>query len=312
MPSDLWPLKAAIDAIERAGWTRDLQRVLLAAAEKAGAHAYLGDFLVRRRVRELSDPIGCQALVDRLRPFGEVGKEALCAWIAAMADWSVNPPKDSFWSVPFYHPFPPQVWFRSRGFRGVIAKERERFRADDRLWGVAGYAYRTVRDYTSAAAWMADWRDRKGAEGWMLVNPAEAYRAHGRGDESHAISLYAIERCSGHPRGIHLLWLGADALLAGDLATAEGRITEGKSLVGGDDYQSLAAILEGVLKILQTPTDRRAVAALRRQIDAAVRRYPHFRRERDTIATWRALLKRIAAAGVGAGTRIWCMRRRLR
>lgn len=86
--------------------------------------------------------------------------------------------------------------------------------ADDFAWGKSGYALTTVGAWEAAARWARRWRERAGAEGWMLANATLALRAAGA-PEAAAVSRHALDACPDH-RGLHAAWLAFDAAIAGD------------------------------------------------------------------------------------------------
>ncbi len=202
---------------------------------------------------------------------------------------------------------------RSRPLRRQIRLRRDYLRGNVKLWGTTGYAFHTLRDYRAAIDWLADWRERKGVEAWMLVNIAEPHRALGNVAEAHAISEHAItlgdEQSLAH--GIHLLWLACDATLANDLAAAEPLITRARPLIEGDTYPRLADIFDGVLALLRNSRDRAVTLAARTKIQTAISSYPNFRKDDEVRRSVDRLLRHVAASGVDWRSRWWCWRTRV-
>jgi cellulose synthase operon protein C len=157
-----------------------------------------------------------------------------------------------------------------------VNTNREWLRKDDLLWGGAGYALTTIRDWSRAAAWMSDWKTRSGAKPWMLVNTAESLRAVGKDAEGAECSKHALKLPPDNGTRLHELLLAADAAFRGDfdyVAEHLPAVTDRESL--DLDYQFLVALVDAVMEVAGSsePERGRAFRRAMRQIDAAKAEY---------------------------------------
>jgi hypothetical protein len=195
----------------------------------------------------------------------------------------------------------------------VLRARADQLRGDVSLWGTAGYALHTMRDYRRVVGWMADWRERPDAEGWMLVNVAEARRALGNDAEGHEINARGLAVSPfGNPRGIHTLWLAADAVFAGDPASARQMLNAEDFSRLGPAYQFLREMLEATLAVLLAGDRRSAFPEARSRVAAAVAAHPDFERDGELRALYRRCVRLISRSGVGLRGRIWSLTRALK
>jgi hypothetical protein len=85
-------------------------------------------------------------------------------------------------------------------FRRLWRARRDWFRQDDLLWGKVGYALSCAGRHQNAAAWLADWRQRKEVEPWMLDNLLIAYQETGC-DAEAATLIEDARACPRHGGG---------------------------------------------------------------------------------------------------------------
>jgi hypothetical protein len=273
-----------------------------AAAAKADCNGWVGEWLAGRLADTGRLHEGMR-LVEHLETSGgnsEVAMAALCGYLRRAADLAATDSGGDARAA------------RSAVYE-VLRARTQQLRGDVLPWGTAGYALHTMRDYPRAVGWMADWRDRKDAEGWMLVNVAEAHRALGNDAEAHEIDTRGLAVSPfGNPRGIHTLWLAADAIFAGDPASAR-QMLEAEDLSSlGPPYQFLREMLEATLAVLLAADRRSAFPVARSRVATAVAAHPAFERDGELRALYRKCVRLISRSGVGLRGRIWSLTRALK
>jgi tetratricopeptide (TPR) repeat protein len=302
LEDDVLPLQMGASAVEQAGWHADLEQVMRAAAGKAECDPWVGEWLTGRLADTGRLHEGMR-LVEHLEKSGasaDVAAAALRGYLRRAADLAAT---DSGGEARAG---------RSAVYE-VLRARTEQLRGDVSLWGTAGYALHTMRDYPRVVAWMADWRDRADAEGWMLVNVAEAHRALGNDAVAHEINTRGLAVSPyGNPRGIHTLWLAADAIFAGDPPSARQMLSGEDFSRLGPPYQFLREMLEATLAVLLAGNRRSAFPAARSRVAAAVAAHPAFERDGELRALYRKCVRLISRSGVGLRGRIWSLTRALK
>jgi cellulose synthase operon protein C len=95
-----------------------------------------------------------------------------------------------------------------------------RLRADDSLWGMAGFALRSRGLYRRCTQWLADWRRRPDAGGWALENLAHSLYFLKKSRQAADVNRQALARRPDHSRALHELWLAHYEFFAGNLPAA--------------------------------------------------------------------------------------------
>jgi hypothetical protein len=134
--------------------------------------------------------------------------------------------------------------------RDLIKREGTELARDTRCWGQAGYAFTTLGLYKEAAAWLADWRERKDAEPWMVFNLAYALRHLGRDEEANEVSRQVLEGCGDHTSGDHRLFLAWDDAIAGRLAEAKASLAQLPEQGGVSFYTVLRGLVAALVAVL--------------------------------------------------------------
>src|SRR5262249_54250908 len=134
----------------------------------------------------------CARRLDRLLDRGELGRQALIAYLEVLSEKR----KGKWWAV-----------------RRLVHRHRDRLRQDVHGWGAVGYVLTNTADWRKAAEWLADWPERPGVEPWMLINLVIALRSLGRDAEANRVSQHAVTLPEGPTSRHHTLWLGLDAAL---------------------------------------------------------------------------------------------------
>ena len=160
---------------------------------------------------------------------------------------------------------------------------------------------------------MADWKVRKGAAAWMLVNLAESYRAIKRDDEAHAIHLHAEALpVTGYekPRSIHRLWLAADAARDGHVDAATALLDKINMESVDRDYKFLRKVIDAMINAGRSK-DSADFALVKQTLAAARKIHPAFAKDRELKRIYLQSLDAIASACNGIVPRCWCFWHRL-
>lgn len=309
MPDDdPWPIRAAYHAAIDAGWAAEAEQALLDAAARPEANPVIGEYLVQQYANSRG-PDKVSEIVQRLEGCGPVAIIALRAWVRVLAeaaqaemDRKTDGAVDTLKGMVRFSP--------ARPLRRLVRERREQLRSDTQLWGTVGYAMQTIRDYKSVVEWMHDWRDRPEAEGWMLVNLAEAMRARGNDAEAREVSRRALETTNDdQPRGIHLLWTAADAVLDGEPQMARDLLSVEADRTQGEQYVFLRRMVEATVDVRLAPPASRAATfrEVRKRIAQACRDYRHFTKDRELRRLFRKCVRRIAKDAAGVRGRLWAL-----
>src|SRR5439155_27191740 len=139
--------------------------------------------------------------LTRLQTFGPAGQEAVAAWFEELAE------KIAARRRLFHSPNLGRLMFRL-GLR----QHASWLRKEDWSWGKIGYALMCLRNRKQVCQWMADWRERKAPELWMLTNLVVALHETGNEAEAREAVHHALRlpsRDSTRPR--FQLWAAIDS-----------------------------------------------------------------------------------------------------
>ncbi len=118
---------------------------------------------------------------------------------------------------------------------------RETLRSHDLLWGQVGYVLMVANRARAAAAWLADWRERKGFAPWMADNLVTALRALRRRALAVEVSDWVLAHAAGRDVALHAAWRAVDAASEGD----DARARDLRARVSGDGFAaSLAELVD--------------------------------------------------------------------
>jgi hypothetical protein len=195
--------------------------------------------------------------------------------------------------------------------RRCIRKHRDRFRADNNLWGAAGRALVAMGDPGAAAKWLADWEQRAGLKPWMLRQLAISLRRLGR----DARALRAIDAALAMPadefRGYFEVQRAFEDAAAGDTGKAEARLGPLDLSAMEADLQFLARLTDSLVLAprarLSTKREELLESA-RHAIERAEAAQPKFRSKPDLYRAYCRTLSLLARGGFS--TRLWCLWRR--
>ena len=160
-------LHKAADAMTEAGWGAAVDVVLAEAVDDDESVPHVGRIWVERNAA--SSTAAFEEKLPALLERGEIGTEALFATIDALAKPST-----------------------AARLHASIAKHDKLLRQTDRGWAKAAQALIDLGDHTVAAAWVADWESRTGAEPWMLYPASIAFRMCDRMDDAYRVSRKAL------------------------------------------------------------------------------------------------------------------------
>jgi cellulose synthase operon protein C len=102
--------------------------------------------------------------------------------------------------------------------RSVVRTFRERYRADDALWGDVSWAWLQFGNTREVVHWLADWRERQVVPVWVLTNLCLAHACEARFDHAAEVADAALRLSPFEPdatlwRSIGLAWRGERAAL---------------------------------------------------------------------------------------------------
>lgn len=192
-----WPVRAAADAMTKAGWGRFVDEAYAKALAQPETPPAVGTVWAERWGTR-RDWRQARQLGALLKTGSAAAKFALAEYVKALGQ-------------------------ARAGVRLALCIRRHRIvlRSHPRAWGTVGYALMNVCRYRAAVNWLADWQRREDVEPWMLSNLALALRALGRRGEANRVNRHAVSLPSGTSTAHHQLWLALDELLdgvSGDMA----------------------------------------------------------------------------------------------
>lgn len=103
-----------------------------------------------------------------------------------------------------------------RLFQRLVARERELLHGYDELWGTVGYGYATLNMDKECAAWLHDWRVRRGVKPWMLHNYAWSNFVRGQRAEARAALDAGLQMTPDNTRPLMTSLAALEAALALD------------------------------------------------------------------------------------------------
>jgi tetratricopeptide (TPR) repeat protein len=230
-----WPLDAATAAMRDAGWGGEVDAVLNEALRSEEAHPHAAELWVERWAarRDWAQARRLDALLGR----GEVGRRALVAYVREAGK------------------------AKAKGqVRAAVRRHGGRLRGDGLSWGMTGYALTNVHDYRGAAAWLADWERRQGAQPWALLNLVLSLRALGRDAEANRASRRALELPPDGTTANHAVWLAFDEAVGGNSAAASKRLADVDASRLDATHRYLHGLVEAVLSVRQAPAAERRAA----------------------------------------------------
>lgn len=186
----------------------------------------------------------------------------------------------------------------------LLARHRGILRADDLLWGKAGFALCASGMMGETAAWLTDWREHENVEPWMLNNLAAALDATDRDDEAAEVSAHVVQQgLRDHTLGPHQVRAAIRAALHGDTQRSADLIAN----VSRDQLDSMERIgllmIEGLLAHARAPAqEKRAIGHARwEEINRAASAQPVPAHVRRALVRCKALLRGTIDPALKAG-----------
>jgi len=286
MPCDSpWPISAAVEALETAGWDDTARQTLEELLFDEETHVEVGPQWIRLCTARRNWK--CAEQLPKLCERGEIGLRATYSYVEALLQTGDAAKLKRFVRKN-------EEWLRERTF----------------TWGSVGYGLTGLRDYRLAAQWQSDWRDRENIEAWMLVNVAEGLRATGRGDEAVEAGRQALSMPPAFGQHLHHLWLAADEVLCGNVAEAKEHLEYvAESL--DDDYQFLLTMIEGIVEMAEASPDQagHVFRQARRRMVRARAAYKVYPQEPARRRAYRRSLAALARHRGTLAARLWfCFR----
>jgi tetratricopeptide (TPR) repeat protein len=285
---DPWPLRHALDVMQRANWLREMDEVVTGSLDDPDVDPHVGELWARLQVLRRSWLAGrrMESLVRR----GEIGRHALHGWVLALLDAG-----------------------EIARFRAFVAQNHDWLAAETAPWGITCMGWAASRDYVAGRAWAASWESHPDAKQWMLVNVAEIFRNTGDDELGARVNRRALELPPDNTESLHALWLSVDDVRRDRLEEAVELLQRVDPDVLDDDYQFLLTMIETELVLASAdPSERAEVSReCRRRIDELVRNYKVLRLEPARRRVYRRCLAATARRSGGLGPLLWSWWRRL-
>ena len=270
-PSERWLVDSvAANAMQGAGWVKDVNHIISAAATDEDVNPAAVAAMIAAHAVD-NEFAHCDSVLKKLNPQSEV-------WISAMEALLDTAARNR----------------KAHAIQKQLKQYRPAIHAHTRLWGQVAFGLLQVNDLQGCVKWTADWHARDDAKPWMLVKAADARRCLNQFDEAMAINQHAMSLPPDNGSVHHEMWLGLEAVLAGDLDSAGqfvGHI-EPESL---DDYlKMLHQLMEAMAAVVASPQGdgQAAYANGRRVIRQAVGSAPWVKQD----AAMKMALRRVSAA----------------
>ena len=239
-------INTAAEAVLKAGWHRAAEALFAETMEMAAANPQTGALWVERRAGR--GKLNCLRQLNRLQARGEIGRRATVSCLEALAEacQRFQARRDVFGPRKC-----------RRLFRRVLRRHRDWLRANDWSWGKVGYAMTVLGRFREAERWLADWKNRPGAELWMLHNVVWVLQRKGRDAEASEIIRHGLTMPGRDGTQVRFgLWVAIEEALAGNVTAARERLSglPGEKL---ENYDGALRALVTVLLHFQPPDGRR-------------------------------------------------------
>lgn len=281
LETPLFVFRDAMQMLEEANWGAHVDDVIERTLDDEDANPLVGRFWVERcMARGNSD---CARRIDALLDRGEIGEEALVAYIEALANARLVQP-----------------------LFATIEKHRDELRADTGKWGKVGWAYARVGAFSRTAEWMSDWAEHADAQSWMLINLAIAYRADGRDEEARRVSQFALANAEPDATmPFHSVWLAFDDATAGRTADAARRVAQlEKDREQLDAYFKVVhAMAQALVKVQQNGS--RAFNAARAELERTAQENQNLDPDPAIYRAWKKCVTRMARDAFSIRAWLW-------
>lgn len=210
-------LTEAANELTTAGWNEAVEKALRGALVRPDCNAEAGAIWMRARLERRT------SARPRVR------------WLEKSG--ATEPVRQAAWRVYI-------EWLGQHKSTGVLRwhlwRRGQWLASNDATWGTVGFVLTNLSWHRRRARWMADWRERKNVEPWMLSNLAHALMALDRSEELAEVVAGALRLPVDHTRASFVAW-------AARAAAAGGRFDEAAQLLGtfenyrNNEFATLAA-----------------------------------------------------------------------
>jgi len=197
----------------------------------------------------------------------------------------------------------------------TVQRFAELLRETDDSWARAGATLAEAKQYPLAVAWLSDWQQRDGCEGWMLRPLADAHRATGNDPAADALLRAAADHFEDLPADL-LAWLAVADALAGNLEASGDHLDE---LAADPDDRTdgvalLMALAGAVGRVSRAPAATRAAefAEAKEDLKAAAGACAKADVPRGVARLFQRVVARMVADVGGLSAKFWGWRQKLR
>jgi tetratricopeptide (TPR) repeat protein len=280
---DPWPLESAVDAFQKHCRYERAQRILASAVRRGDTNPQSAAALIRLYVA--SHFFFRAVRVFMKLPSGEQQRRAAAPLMQLLAEND-----------------------RKLLFRWVLHRKAEVLKGDDAAWGQVGYGLTRFDMLPRVAEWLADWRERKVVQPWMLFNYCLGLRDVGRYLESTEIARHVID-CWAHRDGssdMHL-YLAVEAALAGAVGDARQHLERATARETVAYDQQLLALAHALADFHEAPRElrRRDFHKIRARLSPQFSGRRFRRAMRDARRTFMRAADVFAREGAGPAAWIW-------
>ncbi len=171
----------AVEVLAQRGWVGEAERVVAGSLTAPTLNPDAGTFWIR--LRSQSGRLGNLQVLGRLREKGETGVRAFAAQIDLLGDNAQRASSTNDLTGS---------WNCSWHTRRLLWNHQDYLRRHDLLWGKVGYAMNCLGWRRRVIRWLADWRERKDLEPWMLYNYITQLQRVGDDAEADAVIRHAL------------------------------------------------------------------------------------------------------------------------
>jgi hypothetical protein len=284
---DSGPLERALGVINATPHKGEVEKVFRAAAEGGNLNPVVGALWVERVVVAGRWYEGL-SLVAKLADKGEAGKFAAICFVDNASQ-------------------------RGEGglVRKCIRKHRDRFRAENNVWGAAGRALLATGDPAAAAKWFADWEQRPNVRPWMLRQLTVALRRLGRDARALRVIDAALALPADEFRGYFEVQRAFEDAAAGQTIEAEARLKPIDLSAMEADLQFIARLTDSLVLAARAGVatkQQETLEAAKHAVELAEAAQPKFHSRPELYRAYCRTLSLLARAGFSA--RLWCLWRR--
>jgi hypothetical protein len=272
--NDVRVLEETAEVLRNAGFKNELMNLLREALEKAEVNPHVGALWVRRvvnsKIWDHRYPEGLDALCKE----GETGHRAVIEFLDIMGR-------------------------KRQGalIQKAVARHARWLRTHPEGWAAAGQALVQARDYSKAARWMSDWRNKPQLDLPTLSSLALALRATGRAKAADEVVQLALARPGAAEEfPILKLWVAQDLVFAGSTQPASATFKQIDTTGWDDDSLALYYLVRGVIRVQKAePANRKETFDLAQERVAELfRRAPIYKRDIFLRREYRRCLTRMA------------------